>query len=223
MEQRFTDRADAGRRLARALGHLASERPIVLALPRGGVPVGFAVARALGAPLDVLVARKLGCPFQPELGFGAVAEGGARWVDRAMCRYLDISDADVEAIAAREEAEVKRRALVYRNGGPPPDLRGRTAILVDDGVATGGTARAAIVAARAGAPRRLVFAAPVAPPETARALAAEVDELVCLATPARLVAIGLWYDEFRQVSDEAVVALLQRAARGAEASTWETH
>jgi putative phosphoribosyl transferase len=209
----LADRTDAGRRLAAALAPLRPERPVVLALPRGGVPVAYEVARALGVPLDVTIVRKLGAPAQPELGFGAIAEGGVAWINRPLCAQLGLTAEEIGRIAQREALEVERRARRFRGERPPIQVRGRTVILIDDGVATGGTARAAIRLLRARGPRRLVLAVPVAPPETAEELAREVDGWVCLETPPDFFAIGQFYDDFRQVSDEQVRALLERAQR----------
>ena len=209
----FEDRADAGRRLAGRLAPLRDEHPIVLALPRGGVPVGVEISRALGAPLDVLVSRKLGAPDQPELGIGAVAQGGTRILNQDIVGQIGISDEYVEEITHRELAEVERRLRILRGDRPEPEVRDRTTILVDDGLATGVTARAAVRALRERNPRRLVLAVPVCPPRTARLLAPEVDALICLYTPEDFVAVGLWYRDFEQVTDDEVVALLQKARR----------
>jgi putative phosphoribosyl transferase len=211
---RFADRRDAGRQLAARLQRFKAEDPLVLALPRGGLPVGYEVARALGAPLDVLIVRKLGAPMQPELGVGAVAEGGALFVDQATCDELGIPSEEIEEIAVRERAEIDRRVRRYRGGRGLIALTGRTVILVDDGVATGGTARTAIRALRALGPRRIVFAVPVAAVDAAQVLATEADELVAVSVPESLMAIGFWYRNFDQVDDAEVVAWLERAARG---------
>lgn len=214
----FEDRADAGRRLARRLARYGDEDPVVLALPRGGAPVAAEVARALGAPLDVFVSRKLGAPDQPELGIGAVAQGGARVLNARIVEHLGITEGYLDRITRRELAEVERRLRLLRGEGrPEPEIEGRTAILVDDGLATGVTARAAIRALRQRGPRRLVLAVPVCPPQTARAIAPEVDDLVCLETPEDFVAVGLWYRNFDQTTDDEVVALLEQARREREA------
>jgi putative phosphoribosyl transferase len=184
---------------------------VVLALARGGVPVGHEVARALGAPLEVLVVRKVGAPGQPEVGMGAVAEGGGLWIDRDLVREADVSDRELAARVERERAEVARRVRAYRGGRPLPGLAGRTAIVVDDGVARGGTARAALRAVRALGPRRLLLAAPVIAGETIEDLRGEADEIVCVAAPLPFVAVGLWYEDFAQTGDDEVQDLLARA------------
>ena len=207
----FEDRQDAGRRLADRLSGYRDERPVVFALPRGGVPVGYEVARALGAPLDVLVARKLGAPGQPEFGIGAVAPGGVRVLNVDVVQRLGIPEDYVERVTRRETEEVERRLEHFRGQRPEPEIRDRTAILVDDGLATGVTARAAIKALRLREPRRLVLAVPVCAAQTARLISDEVDELVCLECPSDLGAIGFWYRDFSQVPDEEVIELLDRA------------
>ena len=209
----FRDREDAGRRLAERLAGYRGEGPVVLALPRGGVPVGYEISRSLGAPLDVFVARKLGAPGRPELGIGAVAQGGVRVLNGHAVRALGIPDDYVERAVKKETAEIERRLELLRGGRPEPEVRGRTAILVDDGLATGVTARAAVAALRSHDPRRLVLAVPVCAAQTAKTLRSEVDELVCLEAPADLGAIGLWYEDFYQVPDGEVVGLLERARR----------
>jgi len=216
----FEDRRDAGRRLAAKLSHLKDERTVVFALPRGGVPVGYEISRALEAPLDVLISRKLGAPEQPEFGIGAVAAGGVLVLNQDVVRRLGIPDDYVEQITAQEIAEVGRRLRYFRGERPEPEVGGRTAILVDDGLATGVTARAAVQALRLRKPRRLVLAAPVCAAQTATLFKTAVDELVCLESPSDLGAIGFWYRDFEQTSDEEVVELLERARseRGAEES-----
>lgn len=207
----FADRAEAGRRLAKKLGALRHESPVVLALPRGGVVLGYEIARALDAPLDVIVARKVGAPRQPELGIGAVAPGGVTLVDERTTAALGITEDEFEALAERARAEMGRRLRRYRGGEAFPDLAGRTAILVDDGLATGVTATAAVHALRRLHPRRIVLAVGVCALQTAEALTSLVDDLICLAIPEPFRAVGLWYDDFTQVSDEEVIDLLERA------------
>ena len=209
----FRDRADAGRRLAARLVGYRDEGPVVLSLPRGGRPVGLEISRALDAPLDVFIARKLGAPGQPELGIGAVAQGGALVLNERIVRALGIPEDYLEQAAAEELAEVERRLSLLRGERPEPEIRGRTAILVDDGLATGVTARAAIRALEERKPRRLVLAVPVCAPQTADLLHSEVDNLVCLEYPPDFVAVGLWYEDFEQVTDEEVIELLETARR----------
>lgn len=212
MRTRFRDRGEAGRMLAERLKDTRSESPVVLALPRGGVPVGYEVAMALGVPLEVLVARKLGVPWRPELGMGAIAEGGAMYVNADVLEYADLSEEDVRAVAREEMRELARRVRLYRGGLPLPELRGRTVLLVDDGLATGGTARAAARAVRARGPRKLVLAVPVAASETAEALRhEEVDEVVTVQEPDMVGSVGAWYEDFHQVDDEEVLALLMES------------
>jgi putative phosphoribosyl transferase len=205
----FEDRVDAGRQLAERLAPYAEERPVVFALPRGGVPVGAEVSRSLGAPLEVIVSRKLGAPGQPEFGIGAVAPGGVRVLNERAVRALGIEEDYLEMISARELAEAERRLKLFRGDRPYPDLERRTAILVDDGLATGVTARAALLALRRMNPRRLVLAVPVCALQTAELLRPEADDLICLLAPANLEAVGLWYRNFEQTSDEEVVRLLE--------------
>jgi putative phosphoribosyl transferase len=202
----FADRAEAGRRLAARLPAL--ERPIVLALPRGGVPVGAAVARALGAPLDVFVVRKLGLPAQPELAMGAVASGGVQVLNEDVLREGSVPAHVLEEVAARERAGVEEIEQRYRGARPAPALRGRDVVLVDDGLATGATMRAAVAAVRAQGPSRVVAAVPVAPAETVAELERDGVELVCLLVPHPFVSVGSWYRDFGQVPDEEVMRLL---------------
>jgi putative phosphoribosyl transferase len=206
----FTDRRDAGRQLAARLLPLAGEEPVVIGLPRGGVPVAEEVASALGAPLEVLAVRKLGAPHNPEYGIGAIAEDGTRVVDPEALAALGIDDEMLDSIVAREWDELRRRVTAYRGGRPPPRLAGRTAIVVDDGVATGVTDTAALCALRRQRPQLLVLAVPVCPPDSARRLREAADELVCLIEPRLLYGVGQWYGDFSQVSDDEVIAALGR-------------
>ncbi len=215
-EAPFRDREDAGRRLAERLNQFRDEDPIVLALPRGGVPVGYEIARALNAPLDVFIARKLGAPRRPEFGIGAVAQGGLRVLNPEAVRALEVSKEYIERVAAEETAEIERRLRLLRGDRPEPEVRERTTILVDDGLATGVTARAAIEALRRRNPKRLILAVPVCAEQTAELIRSEVDELVCLEAPSNLMAISLWYQHFEQVSDEKVIELLKAAQSAAE-------
>jgi putative phosphoribosyl transferase len=207
----FADRADAGARLARALERFGGSDAVVLAIPRGGVMVGEVVARELGAPLDVVVPRKVGAPGNPELGLGAVAPG-VRVLDERMVQSLGVSARYLEEEIARQEREIERREQVFREGRPPVDVRGKVAIVVDDGVATGGTAIAALRWARASGAEKVVLAVPVAPPQTMERLARDADEVVVLATPHPFFAVGEWYRSFDQASDDEVVAALRRSA-----------
>lgn len=207
----FRDRRDAGRQLGARLSELRELDPVVVGLPRGGVPVAFEVAQALGAPLDVIVVRKIGVPFQPELGMGAVGEGGVRVLNERIIESAGVTDREVAAVEERERAEVERRAKRFRGDRPMVELAGRTVIIVDDGLATGGTARAALQVARAHGAASVVLAVPVAPPDTVRALEDEADEVVALQTPDAFFAIGQWYDDFTQTTDGEVVALLAAA------------
>ena len=207
----FRDRFEAGRQLAEALRDLRGEDVVVLGLPRGGVPVAYEVAAALAAPLDVIVVRKLGVPFQPELAMGAVGEDGVRVVNYDLVASCGLEPAEVETVEARERAELERRARRFRRGKQRLSVEGRIALVVDDGIATGSTARAACQVARALGARRVVLAVPVAPPATLAGLAGVADDVVCLEAPQLFVAVGQWYEEFSQVSDDEVVALLDRA------------
>jgi predicted phosphoribosyltransferase len=207
----FADRRDAGRRLAERLSTYAGERPVVLGMPRGGVVVAAEVAERLEAPLDIIVARKLGCPWQPELALGAIAEGGYRVVDDDIVAETGVDAAELEAVTMRETAELARRVERYRGRCPPVPLRDRVVILVDDGIATGCTARAAIAAIRAQGVRRLVVAAPVASRTTARELASVVDEVVVASDEPLRFAIGEAYRDFRPTTDQEVIDLLERA------------
>jgi putative phosphoribosyl transferase len=212
-EDRFADRTEAGRLLAERLRHLAAEHPVVLALPRGGVPVGLEIARALQAPLDLVLVRKIGAPFQPELALGAVVDGDRpeTVLNEEIVRALGVPESYLAEASARQLEEIERRRARYLAGRTRVPVEGRTAIVVDDGIATGATMEAALHATRRAKPRRLVLATPVAPPDTLERLRPETDEVVCLATPEFFPAIGAFYRDFRQVSDDEVVELLRRA------------
>ncbi|WP_024288521.1 phosphoribosyltransferase family protein [Cellulomonas sp. KRMCY2] len=208
----FADRVAAGRELAGLLEHLRGQDLVVLGLPRGGVPVAFEVAQALDAPLDVIVVRKLGVPFQPELAMGAIGEGGARVLETTVLRHAGISDEDLATVERRERVQLEARVARLRRGRPPVDLAGRTAVVVDDGIATGSTARVACEVARHLGATRVVVAVPVAPAETVQDLPG-ADEVVCVHTPAHFLAVGHHYRDFSATSDEEVIVLLDVAAR----------
>ncbi|MEU6664338.1 phosphoribosyltransferase family protein [Streptomyces sp. NPDC046821] len=212
---RFTDRTEAGRRLAAALGHLRGEAPVVLGLPRGGVPVAYEVASALGAPLDVIVVRKLGVPYQPELAFGAIGEGGVRVLNDDIVRHCGIDPDHIAAVERTERQELERRARRFRGGRPPAAGDARTVIVVDDGIATGATAAAACQVVRARGAAHVVLAVPVAPPDAVHRLSGVADEVVCLSAPPLFGSVGEWYLDFAQTTDEEVAACLARAAAGA--------
>ncbi|HEY4133148.1 MAG TPA: phosphoribosyltransferase [Gemmatimonadaceae bacterium] len=213
MRVRFQDRRDAGRRLAAEL-HTYERRPdvIVLALPRGGVPVGFEVAEALHVPLDVFVVRKLGLPSDEELAIGALASGGTRVLDDDLIRIADVSDADIQRVTAMAAEELERRERQYRGDRAFPDLSGKTVILVDDGLATGSTMRAAVAAVRKQHPKSVVVAIPVAAPDVCDAFRDIANTIVCAETPEPFRAVGVWYDDFSQTSDEEVRELLEQAS-----------
>jgi putative phosphoribosyl transferase len=206
----FENRRDAGRQLAGRLAVYRDAAPVVLALPRGGVPVGAEVAEALGAPLDVVLVRKLGVPFQPELGMGAIGEGGIEVVDASLVRRAGVTREQLAAVEAQERAELARRAASYRGDRHPVPVEGRTVIVVDDGLATGGTARAAIEVVRARGAARVVLAVPIAPTDTVAALQAVADEVVSVETSDHFGALGQWYLDFRPTADAEVVELLDR-------------
>ena len=208
----FVDRADAGRHLAQRLRHLRGADIVVLGLPRGGVPVAFEVAVELRAPLDVIVVCKLGVPFQPEYGFGAIGEGGTRIIDDHVTRQTGLTEQEIAAVEAGERVRLDRRVSRLRGDRPPVPLADRTVIVVDDGIATGSTARAACTVARARGASRVVLAVPVGSVQGVASLRRDADEVVCLHTPARFFAIGEWYGDFSQVTDEEVTILLEKAA-----------
>jgi putative phosphoribosyl transferase len=212
--ERFRDRLDAGQILARHLGEYAGDPSvIVFGLPRGGVPVAYEVARTLGAPLDVFLVRKLGVPGHEELAMGAIASGGVRVLNRSVIGHLRITDEQIEEVAGQEGKLLAQRERQYREGRPPAELAGRTVILVDDGLATGASMRAAVAAARNQGAGRIVVAVPVAARETCDALEEEADQVVCAVTPEPFYAVGLWYDDFSQTTDEEVRTLLARIDR----------
>ncbi len=210
----YDDRAHAGRALAAALaGYAGRSDIIVLALPRGGVPVGFEVARALGTPLDVFLVRKLGLPGHEELAMGAIASGGIRLINEDVVDAYHVSDAQIEAVSEAEQRELERRERLYRDGRPLPPLHDRTVILVDDGLATGATMRVAVLALRQESPARIVVAVPVAAAETCDEFRSIVDDIVCAETPDPFYAVGLWYRDFSQTTDDEVHDLLSATTR----------
>ena len=211
-EALFVDRSEAGRRLAEPLLRFKEERPVVLALPRGGIPVGFEVAQALDAPLDLVLVRKIGAPFQPELSVGAVVDGGRAETVIEIVRELQIPKSYLEDESARQLEEIERRRKLYLADRSRVPVEGRTAIVVDDGIATGATMEAALHATRRANPKRVVLATPVAPSDSLEQLWPQTDEVVCLATPRLFAAIGMFYEDFQQLTDENVVDLLRRAA-----------
>jgi putative phosphoribosyl transferase len=216
---RFTDRADAGQRLGRRLEYLRGRDVVVLGLPRGGVPVAFEVARALGAPLDVIVVRKLGVPFQPELAMGAIGEGGVRVENDEVLRRSGVTATELASVEQRELADLKQQAQRFRAGRQHVDVTDRTVIVIDDGIATGSTASAACQVARRQGAATVIMAAPVGAPESIRALRAVCEEVICLDAPPFFAAVGTWYDDFRHVPDADVINLLERAANAVPASS----
>src|SRR5437870_5579188 len=209
----YKDRIDAGRQLATRLSNYTNRHDVlILALPRGGVPVAYEVARALHAPLDIFLVRKLGVPGHEELAMGAIASGGIRVLNEDLVRALRIPAEVIDAVAAEEQQELKRRERAYRGDRPTPQVRGKTVILIDDGLATGSTMRAAVAALRQQGPARIVVAVPVGAPETCAEFQEEADESICARTPEPFYAVGLWYSDFSQTTDEEVHDLLERAA-----------
>ncbi|HEY3257780.1 MAG TPA: phosphoribosyltransferase [Gemmatimonadaceae bacterium] len=209
MNPRFRDRFEAGRTLAGRLGKYAGrDDVIVFGLPRGGVPVAFEVAHGIGAPLDVFIVRKIGVPWHEELAMGAIASGGVRLIDENLVRQLGLTADDVEQVVEQEQRELERRERQYRGDRPFPDVTGRTGILVDDGLATGASMRVAVAALRQEHPARIVVAVPIAPPDTCATLREEADDVVCALTPEPFYAVGLWYKDFTQTTDEEVHDLL---------------
>jgi len=210
----FKHRRDAGKQLAQELlAYAGRSDVIVLALPRGGVPVAYEVARALNAPLDIFIVRKLGLPGHEELAIGAIASGGIRVLNHDIVQGLKIPQTMIDTVTRQELHELERRERAYRGDRPPPDIRARTVILIDDGLATGASMRAAVAALRAQNPARIVVAVPTAAPETCAAFESEVDEVICAMTPEPFYGVGRWYEDFSQTTDEEVRALLEQAAR----------
>ncbi|BAB73694.1 phosphoribosyltransferase [Anabaena sp. FACHB-709] len=208
----FKDRTVAGQVLAKKLADYANRSNVlVLALPRGGVPVGFEVARALNAPLDVLVVRKLGVPDNEELAMGAIASGGVRILNQSIVNDIQISDEVIARVAVQEERELERRESMYRGDRPFPNLKGQTVILVDDGLATGATMWAAIIAVRQQQPKEIVIAVPVAAPETCEEMQSKVEKIFCANTPSPFYSVGMWYEKFPQTTDDEVRELLNKA------------
>ena len=214
MERAFPNRTEAGRQLAEELGkYVGREDVIVLGLPRGGVPVAYEVAKRLRAPLDVFIVRKLGVPGFEELAAGAIASGGVRVLNEEVMRAIPYAEEAIEAVTVRETAELERREQIYREGRPSPELRDRVVILVDDGLATGATMRAAVKALRQRGAAKIVVAVPVGPPDTCREIEQEADETICLSTPPFFQAVGQYYEDFSQTSDADVRELLSQAAQ----------
>lgn len=213
MAELFKDRQDAGKKLAAALSHHSSAHPLILAIPRGGVVVGAVLAEALRGELEVIVPRKIGAPSNPELAIGAVTEDGTTIVDDRLIMYLAVPASHIDIESERQQREVQRRARLYRQGRPRKEALGRTVIVVDDGIATGLTVKAALQSVIGESPRHLILAVPVAPPEALEELAALVDELCCLMTPRHFHAVGQWYRDFAQTDDEQVVRLLEAHSR----------
>lgn len=212
----FKNRQDAGQKLAEKLTEYAAGRDdvLILALPRGGVPVAFEAAKKFNAPLDVFLVRKLGVPGHEELAMGAIASGGVRVLNESVVASLNIPERVINEVAKREQLELERRERAYRDSLPAPEIEGKTVILIDDGLATGATMRAAAVALKQQKPQKLVVAVPVSSPETCREFRAEVDAIVCAATPQPFYGVGMWYDDFSQTTDEEVRELLRKAGGG---------
>jgi putative phosphoribosyl transferase len=215
---RFRDRAHAGQELAAKLGAVCAEAPVVVALPRGGVPVAEPIARALHAPLDVLIARKLGAPGQPELAIGAIAQGGGFYLNLALVARLGVTDVYLEQITRAELVEMERRVALYRGHRPALNVKGEDAIIVDDGLATGATMLAAVRSLRKQEPRSITVAVPVSSPDIAQSIRSEVERVVCAISPPRFRAVGSWYKTFGQTSDHEVIDVLQRSEQMFNAS-----
>jgi putative phosphoribosyl transferase len=224
VEPIFQDRRDAGKVLAERVARSVHDpKPLVLALPRGGVPVGFEVARKLESDLDIFLVRKLGLPGHEELAIGAIASGGVRVLNQALVSELRLPSALIEKVTAREEMELQRREELYRQGRPAIPVQGRPVILVDDGLATGATMKAAAHALRRESPKRIIVAVPVAAEEACKESRMEVDEMICASTPAHFVAVGAWYEDFAQTTDEEVERLLKEADKFARSRSRQVH
>jgi len=209
----YKNRQDAGHQLAEKLMKFKEENPVIIALPRGGVVTGYEAAKMLNAPLDVMITRKLGAPFQPELGIGAIAPNDVRILNLDAIRFLGISKDEMEEIIQRETKEMHRRLKLYRGDLPPLDLSGKTVIIVDDGLATGVTAGVAVLAIKQMTPEKIILAVPVSPPDTAEKFREEVDEFICLSEPPDFFAVGQYYYDFDQVTDDEVISLLSLARK----------
>jgi putative phosphoribosyl transferase len=216
----FKNRTDAGRKLAEKLTEYENrDDVIVLALPRGGVPVAFEVAQKLNAPLDVFLVRKLGVPGHEELAMGAIASGGVRVLNWQTIDYLRIPEAAIDAVAGKETRELERREKAYRDDRPAPDVRGKIVILIDDGLATGATMRAAAIALKEQNPGKLIIAVPISSPDTCDEFRAEVDTIICAVTPAPFYGVGMWYQDFSQTTDDEVCELLKKSSRDLQSKT----
>lgn len=215
----FKNRREAGEKLAKLLEKYGSENPVVLALPRGGVPVGFEVAKVLNAPLNVIITRKLGVPGNRELGVGSIGEGGVKILDKNMLSLTALSEQSLEEVIKEENLELKRRVKLYRHNRPLPNLKNKTVILVDDGLATGVTAKAAIASVKKLHPKKIIFASPICAYETARELSLLIDDVICFTVAAEIYAIGFWYENFEQTSDEEVLKLLKQAKHTSKKET----
>lgn len=207
----FADRKQAGRKLVKYLKKFVDKKPIILALPRGGIPVGYEISKVLNFPLDILVTRKIGSPSQPEFGVGAISEGRVEVIDWYSLTLANLSEIDLKQLLSEQRLELNRRIRMYRNNRPLPDLKNRTVILVDDGLATGVTAKAAISAVKKHHPKSIIFASPICSYDTAQEIATLTDDVICLAYPFNIGSIGVWYKNFDQVTDDEVVELLRQA------------
>lgn len=214
----FKDRQEAGEKLAEKLIKYADEKPVIIALPRGGVVLGYEVAKKLNAPLDIIVARKIGAPFNPELGIGAIAPNGIRILNVEAIQHFGISEIEIEKIIKKETEEMERRIKLYRKDRPALDLHKKTVIVIDDGLATGVSTRAALLAIKTMSPKKTILAVPVSPPHTADKFRKKVDEFICLGEPQDFYAVGAYYDNFEQTSDEEVINLIQKAKENYESS-----
>lgn len=207
----YKDRYDAGKQLAQELLQYKNENPVIIALPRGGVLLGYEAAKMLHAPLDIIVARKLGAPFHPEFGFGAIAPNGVKIINAESVEYLRLSKDEINEIIENETLEMNRRIQLYRKNSPPIDLHNKTVIVVDDGLATGVSTKAAVMSIKKMKPQKIILAVPVSPVNTANAFRQEVDEFICLNEFSDFFAVGAYYDNFEQITDEEVITLIQKA------------